>query len=158
MNAEEWAGELLRVIRAEGGGRARTFAEAGYALPWGVELWLPTGARIYLQTPTDPSAATGPPTGRAAPPPEPVELPAEGPTELVEVERWLGWCLTTGARSAWIERVVLFQDRPRGRHAIPHGLTLHAHSGARLWVYFRHATPAGRDPSSMALWRPQASV
>lgn len=157
MIAEEWADELLRVIRVYGQGRARTFAEAGYPLAWGVELWLPNGARIYLQTPTDPSAASGPPTGPAVAPMAPVELPGEGPTELAAVERWLGWCLT-GNQSTWIERVDLFQNRPRGRHGIPHGLAVRAHSGARMWVYFRHATPAGRDPRGMALWRLQGTV
>lgn len=157
MIAAEWADELLRVIRVYGQGRARTFAEAGYPLPYGVELTLATGARIYLQTVTDPSAATGPPTGPAVAPMEPVELPAAGPTELAAVERWLGWCLT-GHQSPWIERVELFQDRRPGRHGIPHGLTVHAHSGARMWVYFRHATPAGRDPRGMAVWRCQATV
>lgn len=145
------------MIRVYGHGQARTFAEAGYPLPWGVELTLPAGARIYLQTPTDPSSATQPPTGPAVRPAEPVELPASGPTELAAVERWLGWCLT-GPQSAWIERVDLFQNRRPGRHGIPHGLAVRAHSGARMWVYFRHATPAGRAPQSMALWRCQATV
>jgi hypothetical protein len=156
MDAEEWAGELLRVIRAYGQGRARTFAEAGYPLPWGVELTLPTGARIYLQTVTDPSDSDHPPTGPVAPAMDPVELPAEGPTELAAVERWLGWCLT-GHQSAWIREVELFQAR-RGRRSVPHGLAVKAHSGARMWIYFRHATPAGRDPRGMAVWRLQPTV
>lgn len=157
MIASEFAEELLRAVRVYGQARARTFTEADYPLPHGVEVMLPSGARIYLQTVTDPSSATGPPTGPAVPPMEPVELPAEGPTELAAVERWLGWCLT-GHQSPWISSVVLFQNRPRGRHGIPHGLTVHAHSGARAWVYFRHPTPAGRDPRSMAVWRWQATV
>jgi len=155
--ATEWADELLRVIRVYGQGRARTFAESGYPLPAGVELTLPTGARIYLQTVTDPSAAHRPPDGPAVPPMAPVELPAQGPTELAAVERWLGWCLT-GHQSPWIESVRLFQNRPPGRHGILHGLTVHAHSGARAWVYFRHATPAGREPQGMAVWRLQGTV
>lgn len=156
MIAEEWAAELTRVIRVYGRGRARTFAEAGYPLPWGVELTLPTGAVVYLQTPVDPSGATRPPQGPAVAPMEPVELPGEGPVELAAVERWLGWCLT-GSQPAWIASVALFQHR-RGRVGIPHGLAVRAHSGARAWVYFRHATPAGRSPRSMAVWRVQATV
>jgi hypothetical protein len=155
MDAKEWAAELLWAIRAQGG-QARTFAEADYPLPWGVELRLPTGALIYLQTPVDPSQAHRPPQGPVAPAMEPVELPQEGPTALADVERWLGWCLTA-SQSTWIESVELFQHR-RGRFGIPWGLHVRAHSGARMWIYFRHCTPAGRLPQGMATWRAQASV
>lgn len=158
MNAEEWAAELLRAVRAHAqpGQAARPFTEAGYPLPWGVELRLATGALIYLQATADPSAGTGPPPDAAVPCMEPVELPQEGPTELAAVERWLAWCLTHGP-STRIASVELFQHR-RGRVSIPHGLSARARCGARAWVYVRHATPAGRDPASMAVWRAQASV
>ncbi|MFF9265858.1 hypothetical protein [Streptomyces longwoodensis] len=154
MTAEEWAAELLRVIRVDGQGRARSFAEAGYPLPWGVELALPTGAVVYLQAVADPSGGARPAPGAGVPQAERVELPAEGPTELAAVERWLAWCLSASPR---IGAVALFQHR-RGRTSIPHGLAARTATGARLWVYVRHATPAGRSPQGMALWRLQPTV
>lgn len=157
MIAEGWAAELLRAIHADGQGQARTFAQADYALPWGVELTLPTGARIYLQTPTDPTAAPLPCAGPPPPRMEPVTLPTQGPTPLADVELWLGAALTTG-QSPWIAGVDVFHARRGRRPAVPWGLAVRAHSGARAWVYFRHCTPAGRVPQGMAVWRVQASV
>lgn len=156
--ASEFADELLRMIRVDQRVRARPFAEAGYPCPAGVQVRLPTGALLHLQVVTAPYTDALPRPDTGAPPPqtEPVELPEEGQTELVAVERWLARLITTD-QSPQIEAVELFQDR-RGRVSIPHGLAIRMHSGARAWIYFRHPTPAGRDPRSMALWRAQASV
>ncbi|MEV6399962.1 hypothetical protein AB0M39_35110 [Streptomyces sp. NPDC051907] len=163
MQPKRFADALLEWICADGQVRARTFADAGYTgAPFGVELWLPTGAVVYLQT-----VGAGPPgNGRAdadapvyggeLPLREPVALPTEGPTELAAVERWLAWRITTG-RSAEIASVGLFQSR-NGRASIPHGLAVAFHSGAKAWVYLRHATPAGRQPAAGPLWRALPTV
>lgn len=158
-----FAETLLHWVRADQQVRARSFADAGYtACPLGVELWLPTRAVIYLQVVGALSLAQRADSEdlmvTGAPPPlvPPVTLPTEGPTDLAEVERWLAWRIT-GALSAEIATVRLFQDRTV-RGSIPHGLAITFHSGARAWIYFRHATPAGRQPGSGAAWRVQPTV
>lgn len=159
MIAREFAVELLAAVTEHGNLPARTFAEAGYTpCPHGVELTLPTGARLYLQAVTAPCTelTPGPVEGPPVAAWPPVELPLTGLTGLAGVERWLAFCLTA-SRSTRISEVRVFQDR-RGRVAIPHGLAVRFHSGDRAWVYIRHATPAGREPQSMAVWRSQAEV
>lgn len=156
MQAERFARELLTWICADQQVRARSFEDAGYTeCPHGVELWLPSRAVVYLQA-VGTAAPGGPVRGEALPVTEPAALPPEGPTELAAVERWLRWRITA-ARSAEISKVSLFQSRT-GRNAIPHGLAVTFHSGARVWLYFRHATPAGRQPGAGALWRALPSV
>lgn len=161
MQPREFAAALLEWICADGAGRARTFADAAYTdAPHGVQLALPSGAVVFLQV-----------VGRAAPgirvdhspvhaDPPPVtaapELPTSGLTELAEVERWLVWRITH-ARSTQIKTVGVFHGRT-GRRAIPHGLQVDFHSGARAWVYFRHATPAGREPGGGPVWRALGTV
>ncbi|MFC4328335.1 hypothetical protein ACFPC0_10905 [Streptomyces andamanensis] len=140
MMAMEFADELLRMIRVDQRVRARSFHEARYApCPYGVQVRLPTGALVFLQTVTAPPTGTvsRPDTGEPAPVSEPMELPEEGPTELADVERWLARLITTD-RSPRIEEVRLFQNR-RGRAAIPHGLHLRLHSGGQAWIYVRRS-------------------
>ncbi|MFE2934855.1 hypothetical protein [Streptomyces sp. NPDC059278] len=163
MHPKRFASGLLSWICAEPQVRARSFEEAGYTeCPFGVELWLPSGAVVYLQAVGAdapghrPGTPLPPVHGDPLPVSKPVALPGEGPTEMAAVERWLRWRITTG-QSAEISRVSLFQNR-NGRNAVPYGLALTFHSGARVWLYFRHATPAGRQPGTGPLWRDLASV
>lgn len=163
MKPERFASHLLAWLSADPQVRARSFQEARYTpCPYGVELGLPSGAVVYLQVvgraapgivSTGTAAPSVPPAPRA-PAAEP--LPTEGPVELAAVERWVAAHITAGG-SAEIADVVMFQNRT-GRRSVPHGLTVTFHTGARCWVYFRHATPAGRQPCAGAVWRALPTV
>lgn len=41
---------------------------------------------------------------------------------------------------------------------MPHGHAVRCYSGAKLWIYFRHTTPPGRQPGSGPVWRRHATV
>lgn len=166
MKPERFVSLLLSWICADQQVRARSFAEAGYgACPFGVELWLPTRARVYLQAVgRSPVAAPGADSGsaqivegEALPEAEPVELPTDSATPLALVERWLAWRITTG-RCPEIKTVEPFQEREKAGGAVVHGVGVRCWSGARLWVYFRHATPPGREPGRGPVFRVQATV
>ncbi len=139
--------------------RARPLAKAGYGdCPCGVEVWLPSGAVLYLQAVTTAPSPTARPTAAgewlAV---EEVVLPQEGPTELALVERWLAWRIA-GAGADRVEGVELFQAGPRRPTSVPYGLALWLRGGGRAWVYVRHPTPKGREPGAGALWWRQAAV
>lgn len=163
MRPVRFADSLLAWICADQQVRARSFADAGYTeAPYGVQVWLPTGAFVHLQTvgvaaPGDYySSPETPVTGPVLPETHPVTLATTGQTHLTSVERWLAWRITAG-RSAEISQLALFQDR-EGGGAVPHGVAVRCYSGAKLWVYFRHTTPPGQPPGSGPVWRPQAAV
>lgn len=126
-------------------------AECGYtACPYGVVLGLPTRALVYLQ------GVSVPPPGESGgadaervvhgTPPPPIRAPdlaTAGLTPMVNVERYLG-ALITGAQCTEVAAVELYADREKAG-AVPHGLNVRFHSGARICLYVRHAVPAGRQ-------------
>lgn len=125
-------------------------AECGYtACPYGVVLGLPTRALVYLQC-----VASSPPGQRpdeeelvvhGAPPP-PIRAPdlaVAGLTPMVNVERYLG-ALITGAQHLEVAEVKLYADREK-QGAVPHGLNVRFHSGARIYLYVRHQVASGRQ-------------
>lgn len=125
-------------------------AECGYTgCPHGVVLGLPTRALVYLQC-----VASSPPGQQPGqeeqvvhgPPPPPIRAPdlaVAGLTPVVNVERYLG-ALLTGAQYPEVAAVELYADRPK-QGAVPHGLNVRFHSGARIFLYVRHQVPAGRQ-------------
>lgn len=129
---------------------ARLFRDTGYTdPPYGVVLSLPTGALAYLQCVG--SAWPGDDYSKPdridyGPPPPAMTMPllptGSALTPLVLVERYLG-ALLTGAGCGEVATVDLYADRPR-RGAVPHGLNVGFHNGAKGFVYVRHCVPAGR--------------
>ena len=128
---------------------AWTFEECGYtATPYGLVLGLPTRALVYWQTCATawPGESYDSPEqpARGQPPPAMTmpTLPTVQMTPLVNVERYMG-ALLTGCANEETAAVELYADRPRPG-AIPYGLNVRFHNGARIFLYARHCLPAGR--------------
>lgn len=127
--------------------------DSGYtSCPYGVTLGLPTGTLVHCQCAGSypPGSEPGDPEpvvqGTPPPPMSTPDLPTGGLTQAVNVERYLGGLLT-GAQPSELASVRLYADREKPG-AVPHGLTAHFHSGARAFLYVRHAVPPGATISS----------
>lgn len=129
---------------------ARLFRAMGYTgSPYGLVLTLPTGALVYFQCAGTAWAGddySKPDRIEYGTPPPPISMPTlptgTALTPLVQVERYLG-ALLTGAACGEVATVELYADRPR-LGAVPYGLNVTFHNGAKGFVYARHCVPAGR--------------
>ncbi|MBC7267414.1 hypothetical protein ACF09G_31545 [Streptomyces albogriseolus] len=145
MNAPEFEAFLKTLLEQDASASVSvaTFAEAGYAISrYGLRMTLPAGATIYLQIVS--SGGTRPAAdhlGSPPPPTSPVALPARGRTPLAAVEEYLAAVLT-GSRDRRIRDVEVYGARPV-RGAVPYGLNVTFHSGARISCYVAHALRAG---------------
>lgn len=129
---------------------AWSFADCGYTqTSCGLVLGLPTRALVYWQT-----CATAWPGENYADPEQPAQgvpppamsmpvLPVQQITPMVNVERYMG-ALLTGCANEETSAVELYADRPHGG-AIPYGLNVRFHNGARIFLYARHCLPAGQE-------------
>lgn len=129
---------------------ARLLGHCGYTtVPYGIVLTLPTGALVYFQCAGTAWAGddySKPDRIEYGTPPPLISMPTlptgSALTPLVQVERYLG-ALLTGAACGEVATVALYADRPR-LGAVPYGLNVSFHNGARGFVYARHCVPAGR--------------
>lgn len=145
MNAPEFQTFLKSLVEQDPSAAVgvATFAEAGYTVSQvGLRMTLPAGATIYLQIVSSgqprPSAD---PLGPPPPATPPVVLPAHGTTALASVEEYLAAVLT-GSQDRRIHDVEVYGARPV-RGAVPYGLKVAFHSGARISCYVAHALRPG---------------
>lgn len=152
MRFQSWLKALLSTADSVAGVR---LTEDDPSLDNAVEVTLGSGARILLTTigsaapgANDYSVPEEIVEGEVLAPVPPVQLDTSGSVRVADFVAFLTAALIN-AGSPEIATIEVMPPSPSHQHTIE----LRFHSGAKVWIYFRHALRAGEQPSAQQAYK-----